>query len=150
MRLAVPWLLVLALLGGCGDDTVPMPPGVSFQLGQTRQDLQGRRFAVQVVNDGRKDLTVHRVELESGRLDEPADYDGPTTVAAGTAVNLTMSMPRARCWAITWSGESGCRAPLMESPSFLNRPMGHLFRTGWSGVDPRRARYTGGHRPREG
>ncbi len=97
MRLAVPWLLVLAVLGGCGDDTAPMPTGVSFQLEQTRQDLQGRNFAVQVVNDGRKALTVHRVQFESGRLGEPATYDGPTTVAAGTAVNLTMSMPRARC-----------------------------------------------------
>ena len=98
MRLVVTVLLVTGLLGACGgDDTAPVPRGVSFQLEQTRQDLQGRRFSVQVVNDGRQDMTVERVDLESGRLDEPARYKGPTTVFAGTAVNLTMTMPRARC-----------------------------------------------------
>ena len=97
MRLVVAVLLVTGLLGACGDDTAPVPRGVSFQLEQTRQDLQGRKFSVQVVNDGRQDMTVERVELESGRLDEPARYTGPTTVFAGTAVNLTMTMPRARC-----------------------------------------------------
>ena len=74
MRLVVAVLLVTGLLGACGgDDTVPVPRGVTFQLEQTRQDLQGRKFSVQVVNDGREDMTVERVELESGRLDEPAD-----------------------------------------------------------------------------
>ena len=98
MRLVVPLLLVAGLLSACGgDDTVPVPRGVTFQLEQTRQDLQGRKFSVQVVNKGREDMTVDRVELESGRLDEPAKYEGPTTVFAGTAVNLTMEMPRARC-----------------------------------------------------
>jgi hypothetical protein len=98
MRAVVSVLLVIALLGACGgDDTAPLPRGVTFQLEQTRQDLQGRQFSVQVVNHGRADLTVERVELESGRLDRPATYDGPTTVFAGTAVNLTMSMPRAHC-----------------------------------------------------
>ena len=98
MRLVVAVLLVTGLLGACGgDDAAPVPRGVTFQLEQTRQDLQGRKFSVQVVNDGREDMTVERVELESGRLDEPATYDGPTTVYSGTAVNLTMTMPRARC-----------------------------------------------------
>jgi hypothetical protein len=98
MRLVVALLVVAGLLGACGgDDTVPVPSGVAFQLEQTRQDLQGRKFSVQVVNDGREDMTVERVELESGRLAEPATYDGPTIVFAGTAVNLTMTMPRARC-----------------------------------------------------
>lgn len=98
MRLVVAVLLVTGLLGACGgDDTAPVPRGVAFQLEQTRQDLQGRKFSLQVRNDGREDLTVGRVELESGRLDEPATYVGPTTVFAGTAVNLTMTMPRARC-----------------------------------------------------
>ena len=98
MRLVVAVLLVTGLLGACGgDDAAPVPRGVAFQLEQTRQDLQGRKFSLQVRNNGREDLTVDRVELESGRLDEPATYDGPTTVFAGTAVNLTMTMPRARC-----------------------------------------------------
>ena len=97
MRLLAPLLLVVALLGGCGDDTAPVPDGVSFRLEQTRQDLQNRNISVQVVNEGRRDLTVERVELESGRLDESARYDGPARVMAGTAVNLTMEMPRARC-----------------------------------------------------
>lgn len=97
MRHLAPLLLVAALLGGCGDDTAPVPDGVAFRLEQTRQDLQNRNISVQVLNDGRSDLTVERVELVSGRLDEPATYVGPARVAAGTAVNLVMEMPRARC-----------------------------------------------------
>jgi hypothetical protein len=98
MRVVVPLLLVTGLLGACGgDDTVLVPDGVRFQLEQTRQDLQGRKFSVQVVNGGRKDMTVERVEVESGRLPKPAVYHGPTKVFAGTAVNLTTTMPRARC-----------------------------------------------------
>ena len=55
MRLVVPLLLVAGLLGACGgDDTVPVPHGVTFQVEQTRQDLQGRKFQVQVVNEGRR------------------------------------------------------------------------------------------------
>ena len=98
MRVVVPLLLFIGLLGACGEaDPVPAPKGVRFQLEQTRQDLQGRTFSVQVVNGSREDLAVERLELESGRLPKPATYDGPTTVFAGTAVNLTMTMPRARC-----------------------------------------------------
>ena len=98
MRVVVPLLLVLGLLGACGgDDTVPAPKGVRFQVEQTRMDLQGRRFQLQVVNESRKDMTVEHVDFESRRLDEPAGYDGPATVLAGTKVNLTMMMPRARC-----------------------------------------------------
>ena len=98
MRAGVALLLVIGLLGACGgDDTVPAPRGVKFQLEQTRQDLQGRKFSVQVVNKSRHDLAVDHLEVESGRLPKPATYDGPTTVFAGTAVNLTMTMPRARC-----------------------------------------------------
>ena len=98
MRVVVPLLLVMGLLGACGgDDTVSAPKGVTFQVEQTRMDLQGRRFQLQVVNDGREDMTVEHVDFESGRLDEPASYDGPATVLAGTKVNLTMMMPRARC-----------------------------------------------------
>ena len=98
MRVVVPLLLVIGLLGACGgDDMVPPPKGVRFQLEQTRQDLQGRKFSVQVVNGGRKDMSVEHLEVESGRLPEPASYNGPTTVFAGTTVNLTMTMPRARC-----------------------------------------------------
>jgi hypothetical protein len=123
----LPVLLVAVLLGGCGDDTVPTPDGVSFQLEQTRQDLQGRNFAVQVVNDGEQDLTVERVELESGRLKEPATYDGPTSVAAGAAVNLTMAMPRAECGSgidarvrITYSVGDG------ETVTSVERPEDHF------------------------
>jgi hypothetical protein len=96
-RVAVALLLVTALVAGCGDDTVPPPRGVSFLVEQTRQDLQGRRFQAQVVNNSRRDLRVDRVEFESGRLDEPARYQGPTPIVAGTTVNLTMMMPPARC-----------------------------------------------------
>ena len=98
MRVVVPLLLVISLLGACGEaDPVPAPKGVRFQLEQTRQDLQGRTFSVQVVNGSRQDLGVEHLELESGRLPKPATYDGPTTVFAGTAVNLSMTMPQARC-----------------------------------------------------
>ena len=98
MRVVVPLLLVMGVLGACGgDDTVSAPKGVTFQVEQTRQDLQGRKFQVQVVNEGAKDMTVEHIDFESGRLDEPAGYDGPTKVFADTTVNLTMTMPRARC-----------------------------------------------------
>lgn len=124
MRSLVPFLLVALLVGGCGDDTVPVPKGVSFQLEQTRQDLQGRKFSVQVVNDGTQELTVERVELESGRLDEPAVYKGPTRIVAGTAVNLTMTMPRARCGSgidarvrITYAVGGGETVTSVERPS---------------------------------
>jgi hypothetical protein len=125
MRVVVPLLLVLGLLGACGgDDTVPPPAGVRFQLEQTRQDLQGRKFSVQVVNGGRKDMAVEHLEVESGRLPKPATYDGPTTVFAGTAVNLTMTMPRARCGngtdaqvRITYSVGGGETVTSTERPS---------------------------------
>ena len=98
MRLVVPLLLVAGLLAACGaDDTVPVPRGVTFQVEQTRQDLQGRKFQLQVVNEGRQDMMVEHAEFESGRIDQAATYDGPTTVFAGAAVNLTMTMPTARC-----------------------------------------------------
>ena len=77
---------------------MPAPKGVRFQLEQTRQDLQGRKFSVQVVNGSREDLAVDRVWSSSpAGSPKPATYDGPTTVFAGTAVNLTMTMPQARC-----------------------------------------------------
>ena len=98
MRVVVPLLLVIGLLGACGgDDTVPAPKGVRFQLEQTRQDLQGRKFSVQVVNGSDQDMAVEHLEVDSGRFPKPATYDGPTTVFAGTTVNLTTTMPRARC-----------------------------------------------------
>lgn len=98
MRAAASFLAVTVLLGACGGDaTVPAPKGVTFQVEQTRQDLQGRMFQVQVVNESRKDMSVEHVDFESGRLDKPAGYDGPAEVFAGTTVNLTMTMPRARC-----------------------------------------------------
>jgi hypothetical protein len=124
MRLVGPLLLVAALLSGCGDDTVPAPHGVTFRVEQTRQDLQGRKFQLQVVNDGRRDLTVDHVEFESGRLHEPATYEGPTPVAAGTTVNLTMTMPRADCGTgldarvrIAYSVGSGETVTSVERPS---------------------------------
>ena len=68
MRVVVPLLLVMGVVGACGgDDTVPAPKGVTFQVEQTRQDLQGRRFQVQVVNEGGKDLTVEHVECSLDR-----------------------------------------------------------------------------------
>ncbi len=125
MRLVMPLLLVIGLLGACGEaDPVPAPKGVRFQLEQTRQDLQGRKFSVQVVNGSRQDLAIEHLELESGRLPKPATYDGPTTVFAGTAVNLTMTMPRARCGdgidatvRITYSVGDGEMVTSTERPS---------------------------------
>lgn len=125
MRVVVPLLLVFGLLGACGgDDTVPAPKGVRFRLEQTRQDLQGRKFSVQVVNGGRKYMTVEHLEVESKRFPKPARYDGPTTVFAGTTVNLTMVMPRARCGRgtgarvhITYSVGDGETVTSSERPS---------------------------------
>ena len=125
MRLVVPLLLVIGLLGACGEaDPVPAPKGVRFQLEQTRQHLQGRKFSVQVVNGSRQDLAIEHLELESGRLPKPATYDGPTTVVAGTAVDLTMTMSRARCGdgidatvRITYSVGDGEMVTSTERPS---------------------------------
>ena len=47
MRLVVAVLLVAGLLGACGgDDTVPVPRGVRFQLEQTRQDFFNRQHGL--------------------------------------------------------------------------------------------------------
>ncbi len=97
MRVVLPLLLVASLLGACGEGTVPVPSGVRLQVEQTRQDLQGRAFQVQVVNGGKQPLTVEHVEFESGRIDKRVTYDGPTTIPTAATVNLTMTMPRARC-----------------------------------------------------
>jgi hypothetical protein len=124
MRLVASLLLVAALLSGCGDDTVAAPRGVIFRVEQTRQDLQGRKFQLQVVNGGRRDLTVEHVDFESGRLHEPATYDGPTSVLAGATVNLTMTMPRASCGTgldarvrISYSVGDGKTVTSVERPS---------------------------------
>lgn len=98
MRVVVLVGLVAGLLTGCGGDgPVDVPQGVTFRVEQVRQDLQNRHFQLQVVNGGRTPVTVAEADFDSGRLDRPAHYDGPATVRPGTSVNLTMSMPRARC-----------------------------------------------------
>ena len=99
MRRAVALLLLLPLVG-CGsksDDTVDVPPGVTFRVEQARQDLQGRHFELQVVNKGAKPLTVSSATVTSGRLDKASRYAGPATIPAGATVNLTMSMAPASC-----------------------------------------------------
>jgi hypothetical protein len=98
VRRAVVLLLLTTALTACGgDDTVDVPKGVTVQLEQVRQDLQNRKFSVQVVNHGAKPITVEKARLESGRLPRAATYTGPAVIAPGTAVNLTTEMPRARC-----------------------------------------------------
>jgi hypothetical protein len=99
MRRAVALLLLLPLVGcgSKGDDTVDVPPGVTFRVEQARQDLQGRHFELQIVNKGAKPLTVSSAKVTSGRLDEASHYAGPATIPAGATVNLTMSMAPASC-----------------------------------------------------
>lgn len=98
MRMASPLLvLALAACGGAGSGEVPVPEGVTFRVEQARQDMQGRRFQLQVANRSSKTVTVSRVDLVSGRLDRPSVYRGPATIPSGTTTNLTMTMSRARC-----------------------------------------------------
>ena len=90
-------LLLLAVAACGGPDTTPVPDGITFRVEQSRQDLKTRNFGLQVANDGSKPITVSRVKLTSGRLDEPSTYRGPATVRAGGRINLIMVMSRARC-----------------------------------------------------
>ena len=116
MRVVVPLLLVVSVLGAVAATTRRRcPKGVTFRVEQTRQDLQGRSFQLQVVNESRQHMTVEHVD-ESGRLDKAAGYDGPTTVLAGTKVNLTMMMPLARC------GSAGSMPPRGVVPGATARP----------------------------
>ena len=77
-------------------------------------------------------MTVEHVDFESGRLDEPAGYDGPTTVFAGTTVNLTMTMPRARCG-------DGTRCHRADSLLVGRRRDGDLHRAAERSLRQRRA-----------
>ncbi|TXL57453.1 hypothetical protein [Aeromicrobium terrae] len=96
-RLVVLLLLATALTSCGGDDTVDVPKGVTVRLEQVRQDLQNRKFSVQVVNHGTTSITVEKARLESGRLPKAAVYTGPAVIEPGTEVNLTTEMPPARC-----------------------------------------------------
>jgi hypothetical protein len=96
-RVVVLLLLATALTGCGGEDTVDVPDGVTVRLEQVRQDLQNRKFSVQVVNDVAEPITVQKARLESGRLPRPATYTGPAVIAPGSTVNLTTEMPPARC-----------------------------------------------------
>jgi hypothetical protein len=98
VRRAVVLLLLATALTGCGgDDTVDVPKGVTVRLEQVRQDLQNRKFSVQVVNHSKNSITVEKARFESGRLPKAAVYTGPAVIEPGTEVNLTTEMPRARC-----------------------------------------------------
>ena len=90
-------LVTLAACGGGGEDTADVPDGVTFQVEQSRQDLKGRSFGLQVVNRGDKSLTISRAEITSGRLDEPSVYEGPAVIPPGVTTNLVVTMAKARC-----------------------------------------------------
>lgn len=94
--LALVFLVPMAACGS-GDDTVDVPKGVTFQVEQARQDLQGRNFELQVVNKSAKPITVTHVKLTSGRLDKPSTYEGPAVIPSGVTTNLTFAMSPARC-----------------------------------------------------
>jgi hypothetical protein len=97
MRRVLAFLLLLAL-GACGgSDTVAVPAGVTFQVEQARQDLQGRNIEIQVVNNGSKTITVSSAEFTSKRIDGESIYHGPATIPAGATTNLTLAMAPARC-----------------------------------------------------
>lgn len=97
MRKLVVLLASLALAACSDSSTVSVPKGVTFQVEQARQDLQGRNFEMQVVNRSEKPITVSRVELTSRRLDRASIYHGPATIAPGGTTNLTFAMSKARC-----------------------------------------------------
>ncbi|MCU1440050.1 MAG: hypothetical protein JWP85_1047 [Rhodoglobus sp.] len=90
-------LLVLALTGCAGPVSAPLPDGVTASLFQNRFDYSLRQIEIKVVNGSTNPLTVTRASLESNRFAEPAVWDRPQLIPAGSARDLKVVLARPVC-----------------------------------------------------
>ncbi|WP_166876314.1 hypothetical protein [Salinibacterium sp. ZJ450] len=101
-RTAAPLALATALIGtvlvtGCATPADALPDGIRVELVQNRADQAVRRLQLRVVNEGEQAITVSRAVLSSPRLAEDVVWTGDTTVPAGSARDLRLTLPAANC-----------------------------------------------------
>jgi hypothetical protein len=90
-------LLVLALTGCAGPASAPLPDGVTAALFQNRFDYSLRQIEIKVINGSPDPLMVIRASLESNRFTEPAVWDRPQLIPAGSARDLKVVLARPVC-----------------------------------------------------
>jgi hypothetical protein len=89
-------LIALALVG-CAAATPALPDGVTASLFQNRFDYSLRQIEIKVVNASTAPLTVTRASLESNRFTEPAVWDRPQLIPAGSARDLKVPLASPLC-----------------------------------------------------
>lgn len=98
MRRFAAWgVAIAALLGGCAAPGPGLPDGVSATVFETRFDAALRQVQLRVVNDSDAAIRVLTASLESALYLEPAIFDRPQSIPAGSARDLPVPLGEAQC-----------------------------------------------------
>lgn len=87
---------VLAL-GGCATAAPVLPSGVTVSVFQNRFDYSLRVLELKVTNGTEETITITRAAFDSTRFAEPAVWDRPQDVPAGSARDLKVQLPDPVC-----------------------------------------------------
>lgn len=93
-------VLVVLALWGCAAvpvDSYGDDGGISMAVVQGRDDRGGRIVAIQLTNQRDDAITLVRAELETPQLVDAAVWDRGTTLPAGVAVDLRVSLTEPAC-----------------------------------------------------